>query len=153
MQTTQLSAESIALAAAAIPENSPFFMLNLLRYREQADYGDGGDAEAVPCSGRDAYYGRYVPAFNHVAASEGVEDVQIFYVGSVMAALVAPSDEKWDDIALVRYPNFEAFRRVSQSPLYAAQAHHHRQAALEDWRLIATNQVILPAPTNEAGTP
>jgi hypothetical protein len=67
-------------------------MLNLLRYKEQADYGDPTDA--APCSEREAYFQRYLPAFNKIASSEGVEGIKVFYVGALAACLVAPSDEK-----------------------------------------------------------
>jgi hypothetical protein len=37
--------------------NKPIVMLNMLRFREQADYG-GTHTDRAPCSGREAY-GRY----------------------------------------------------------------------------------------------
>ena len=67
-------------------------MLNLLRYKEQADHGDPTDA--APCSEREAYFQRYLPAFSKFASSEGVEGIKVFYVGALAACLVAPSDEK-----------------------------------------------------------
>ncbi len=62
MQTTELDPQKISSVATAIPENMPLVMLNLLHYKEQADYGDR--TEFGPCSGREAYYQRYVPAFS-----------------------------------------------------------------------------------------
>ena len=141
MRTTKIEKEAVLAAADRIPEDAPVFMLNLLRYKEQADYGE--QTNLAPCSGREAYFQRYLPAFNKIASSEGVEGIKVFYVGSVTARLVAPSDEKWDDVAIVEYPNFAAFRRVSESPQYATEADTHRRAALEDWRLIATTKMDL----------
>ncbi len=141
--TTEITPEAIAFAAETFPDKAPLFMLNLLRYREHADYG--GRAEAPSCSGREAYYGHYLAAFNEVAAFERIEGIQVFYLGAVAAQLVAPSDERWNDIVLVQYPDFTSFRRLVESPLYAVRADHHRRAALEDWRLIATTKVTLPA--------
>ena len=66
MQTTELSQQNIAAAAGTVPENTPFVMLNLLRYNKEADYGDR--TEFGRCSGREAYFHRYVPAFAQVAA-------------------------------------------------------------------------------------
>ena len=142
MRTTEIDMEAVITAAETIPNKAPVFMLNLLRYKEQADYGE--PTSFVPCSGREAYFQRYIPAFNKIASSEGIEGIKIFYVGSVAACLVAPSDEKWDDVAIVEYPDFAAFRRISESSLYTAQADQHRRAALEDWRLIATTKMDLP---------
>lgn len=62
----------------------------------------------------------------------------------MLARLVAPPDEQWDDIAIVEYPNFAAFRRVVESSDYKTEATPHRKAALEDWRLIATTRMELP---------
>ena len=136
MHTTELDAQRIAAAAAGIAENTPFVMLNLVRYKEQADYGDSGEYGA--CSGREAYYQRYVAAFNQVAAM--VDQGQTFkavFVGSVLARLVGPADEPWDDVVLVEYASFAAFRAIVESPEYKHDADPHRKAALEDWRLMA----------------
>ena len=135
MQTTEMNPEAILAAAAAIPEDAPVVMLNLLRYRAQADYG--GHPDSAAGSGREIYFGHYVPAFNAVAALKEVQ-TSIVYVGTALAGLVAPPDERWDDIALVEYPSLAAFRSIAESREYQAQASHHRRAALQDWRLIAT---------------
>lgn len=142
MHTTKMTSEAVLAAASVISDASPIVMLNLLRYRERADYGDRTDA--APCSGRDAYYGRYLPAFNQVAAAEGVAGISIVYAGAVLAHVVAPADEQWDDVAIVHYPDFATFRRITESPHYAADAAPHRHAALADWRLIATMPVSVP---------
>jgi len=131
MSSIELEPEAIAAAAAAIPDGQPFVMLNLLRYREQADYGD--HADETPCSGREAYHGRYVPAFGQIAP----EGIQLFWYGGVLAGLVGPSDERWDEVALVRYPSYADFRRVVEDPRYLVEADPHRRAALADLRLIA----------------
>jgi len=55
----------------------------------------------------------------------------------VLARLVGPPDEPWDEVALVRYPSFADFRRVVENPRYLREAVPHRRAALADWRLIA----------------
>ena len=138
MQTTELTPESISLAATAIPENTPFVMLNLLRYKVEADYGRSTGLH--PCSGREAYYKRYVPAFAEVAGLFGRStSFRPILVGSVLAHLVAPVDELWDDLVLVEYTDFAAFRAVVESPEYRRIADPHRRAALADWRLLATS--------------
>lgn len=142
MKSVDMTPEAVQAAADVTPEDSPFFMVNLLRYKERADYGDRTDV--APCSGREAYFQRYVPAFNAVAAAEGITGITPFWVGTILARVVAPADEQWDDIAIVEYPNFAAFRRVVESPNYDTEAAPHRKAALEDWRLIATAKVVLP---------
>ena len=139
MNFTELSAQDIARGATAVPENTPFVMLNLLRYKEQADYGN--NTELPPCSGREAYYKRYVPAFAKIAAkSENTKNFKPAFVGSVLASLVGSDDEPWDDVVLVEYGNYAAFREVAENPDYEREAAPHRRAALENWRLIAMHK-------------
>ncbi len=136
MQTTELNPRNLLSALPAIPEDTPIVMLNLLRYREQANYGDL--REFGSRSGREAYFQGYVPAFGAIAArSENTKSVRPIFLGAVLAGLVGPADERWDDVALVEYPNIAAFRSVVESPEYARDAAPHRKAALENWRLIA----------------
>ena len=141
MPTTEMNTDAILAAAEAIPDGGPVVMLNLVRYNEHADYGDRTDLP--PCSGQEAYLQRYAPAFNAVAAAEGITETKVLYLGAVTAALAAPAGEQWDNIVLVQYPSFSAFRAITESPCYQTDAYPHRKAALADWRLIATTQVPL----------
>ena len=143
MKTIEMNNEELLAAAAAMPADQPVFMINLVRYREQADYGERADA--APCSGREAYLERYVPAFGKVVADLGVSGINLFYTGAVVGQLVAPPDEQWDDFVFVEYPNFAAFLRVYESSEYKSEAEFHRTAALEDSRLIATTKMESPA--------
>lgn len=118
-----------------LPPDQPVVMLNLLHYREQAAYP--ADAEATPCSGREAYKRYSRIAQKHVAAIGG----ELAWLGSVQAHLIAPAQERWDDVMLVRYPSVAAFLQMLADPEYQA-ATVHRTAALEDSRLIATSQLI-----------
>lgn len=125
-------------AEMQLPEAEPIFMLNLLRYRDQAFYETGNGF--APCSGREAYFTRYVPAF--ASATEGF-GIELFWIGKVGSLLVAPPEEVWDDIAIIRYPDFATFRRMADSVEYHRDAEPHRLAALADWRLIASTQMPL----------
>jgi len=142
LYTLDLNPENVQAVEHLIPQDSPVYMVNLLRYREQADYEE--DTDQLPCSGKEAYYLRYLPAFNQTAAAEGVTDIQVIWLGNVLTSVVSPPEERWDDVAIAEYPNFAAFRQVSESPMYRAQALPHRKAALEDWRLIAAVKATLP---------
>jgi hypothetical protein len=136
MKTTIIDPEAVIAAQDKIPENTPFVMLNLLHFKEKADYND--QKGFTSCSGQEAYLERYVPAFNKVAKAENITGIKINYIGSVAGLLAVPSDEHWDIIALVQYPDFATFRKVSESKAYLTDAEPHRLAALEDLRLIAT---------------
>lgn len=138
MPITEMTKDALDAAAAASPADQPIFMVNLLRYNAQAIYAD--DA-AAPCSGREAYFERYIPIFGELAAGTGIKPL---WIGHVLAGIVAPADERWDNVAIVEYPSFDAFRKLIESDAYKARADAHRMAALADWRLIATSRMSLP---------
>ncbi|WP_434419483.1 hypothetical protein [Nannocystis pusilla] len=73
--------------------------------------------------------------FLKIAESEAVE---LAWFGGVLCGLVAPADERWDELAIVRYQDFASFRRIVESARYELEALPHRRAALDDWRLLAT---------------
>ena len=135
--------EALAEANRTLAGLAPLYMVNLVRYRAQANYGaqDG----FAPCSGREAYYQRYVPAFASVVAKVTPgEKFTLAWLGKVEATLVAPAGESWDDIVIGEYSSFAALYRVTDSPEYKAEAAPHRHAALEDWRFIATTKSDAP---------
>lgn len=138
MATTEIDREHMACAEQVLEADVPVLMVNLLRYNEQAQYES---VQEPPCSGREAYFTRYVPAFAAVTEGQGIGAE---WVGSVHAALVGPTDEAWDDVAIVRYPSMAAFRAMIESDAYRRQADPHRRAALADWRLLATTPLPLP---------
>lgn len=115
---------------AGIPKGVPVVMLNLLKFREVANYADATEA---PCSGREAYQRYGAHAIGAVKAIGG----EVLWYGSAVGSLIAPPDESWDEILLVRYPSIDAFVKMMMAPEYQAIA-KHRTAALEDARLVAT---------------
>ena len=115
------------------PESTPVVMLNLLKYRERATYPD--DSGWEKCSGRTAYERYMAVARNKVAEAGG----EFIWQGNVAASPIAPSDESWDEVILVRYPSAEAFLSMVTDTNYQALL-IHRSAALEDSRLIAVQE-------------
>ena len=65
MGIVELTPEALEAAARTLEGIGPVMMVNLLLYRTQAEYADG--TALPPCSGKEAYFGRYVPAFAKVA--------------------------------------------------------------------------------------
>ncbi len=104
-------------------------MLNLLRYRAEADYSDYPGE--TPCSGREAYQRYAKQALPCVKAVGG----RILHIGRMAEPVIGPMDEIWDEILLVEYPNISGFLEMTLSEQYRAIA-HHRTAALQDSRLI-----------------
>ena len=143
MMTVEMTRDALDAASRALSGKGPVQMVNLIRYRAQADYA--GKAGFPPCSGREAYLGRYVTAFAQVAAKVAPgETFRPVFLGSVAATVVAPPGEAWDDIAIVEYASFDALRKIIETPEYEAEAAPHRRAALEDWRFAAALKAELP---------
>ena len=127
------SAESFSALARDVPGDTPIVMLNLLRFREQANYPD--EAGYDPCSGIEAYarYSRH--ATKAVAASGG----EVIWAGHALSHPITPPGEQWDHILMVRYPNVHAFLAMVMDESYQQQT-IHRTAALEDARLVCMQQ-------------
>jgi uncharacterized protein (DUF1330 family) len=118
------------------PGGSPV-MLNLLRYREVADYSESPElAPDGPVSGRDAYTA-YTEGVLPILAGLG-GGIEMF--GGCHGTLIGPDGEEWDDIVLVRYPSTATFVQMVTSPEYQA-IQGHRSAALADSRLVRTSAV------------
>lgn len=107
-------------------------MLNLLRFREMADYSDHPDlAPDVPISGRAAYAKYAIHTLPLVEAAGG----SLLYSGKGGDFLIGPSGEGWDQVLLVRHKSIEAFMAFANDKNYAAGS-GHRTAALRDSRLL-----------------
>lgn len=114
-------------------EDGPFVMVNLLKFKDHAEYPDGTDATL---SGRDAY-ARYGAAVQACLAAVGGETL---YAGGVSELLLGEMDEPWDMVALARYPSRAAMLAMVQSPAYQA-IEKHRVAGLAGQLNIRTKPV------------
>ena len=103
-------------------EDGPFVMVNLLKFREHAEYPDGREPEL---SGREAYE-RYVAAVQACLASVGGKSL---YAGAVTDLLLGEVEDLWDMVALAQYPSRAAMMAMVQSPEYQA-IEKHRIAGL-----------------------
>lgn len=112
----------------------PVTMLNLVRFRDVADYSARPDlAPDEPISGAEAYQ-RYSAAAQ-AALSEIGGSVEHFR--RCGPTFIGPESERWDVMLTVRYPSRTAFQTMLTAPAYA-EAAAHRTAALSDSRLIPT---------------
>jgi len=110
-------------------------MLNLVRLHAHARYPDGRKA-----TGAEAYaaYGRESgPVFKRLGG-------RIVWQGRFELMLIGPSEGRWDHCFIAEYPSVEAFVEMIRDPVYR-EAVKHRQAAVEDSRLIRT----APLPAGE----
>lgn len=134
MNPIEITLQALDAAERAIPPGQPVYMLNLLRYRAYARYEDGFGFGAAPCSGREAFHERYRPAFRRLAAGKPLARI---FSGPLLASLVGPQSERWDEAAINEYGDFAAFRSIVDTETYRREAAPHRHAALEDFRLLA----------------
>lgn len=124
--STVLVTEQEARVLTSLPADKPIVMLNLLRFRDHAAYGDPAES----CSGREAYKRYSQTSLKTIAAVGG----SVVFGGKVHESLIGPVSETWHQIFLVRYPSVAAFRFMLAMPEYQACV-YHRTAALEDSRL------------------
>ena len=110
--------------------DEPVVMLNLLRFKEQADGIDEG------MSGREAYmlYGEQVAPF--LAAVGG----RMLNAVAPSEVVIGPEESEWDLAVLVEYPSRARFLEMAANADYLA-IHQHREAALADSRLIACEKL------------
>lgn len=117
-----------------LAQDEPVVMLNLLRFRDEADYSGHPDlAPDEPISGAQAYQRYGEAAQPHIEAA----GASVQYLGACGSTIIGPSDEQWDSIILVRYPKPSAFIGMVTTPEYQALS-GHRTAALADSRLVPT---------------
>ena len=95
----------------------PIFMVNLLKFKEKAEYPDKRETDL---SGREAYaiYGAEV-----VKHLEKVGGKPIF--GSdVIRLMLGEVEELWDQVAIAMYPNRKAMLKMISDPDYIESAQH-----------------------------
>ena len=104
------------------PEDGPFVMVNLLKFKPHAEYADGVDAHLT---GAEAY-ARYGEEVRKLVEGLGGK---VRYSGDVTGLLLGEVDDLWDMVALAEYPSLAAFREMALSPAMHA-IEHHRKAGL-----------------------
>jgi uncharacterized protein (DUF1330 family) len=110
----------------------PVVMLNLLRFRDVADYSHApGLAPDAPISGRDAY-ARYMRDMLPLLQQSGGE---VLFSGTAAHFLIGPQDESWDHVLLVRQASKASFLAFASDP-EAQRITAHRTAAICDSRLL-----------------
>ncbi|HSB96070.1 MAG TPA: DUF1330 domain-containing protein [Spongiibacteraceae bacterium] len=135
-QTIEPTADQLRAFAHENADDAPVVMLNLLRYRAQANYS--AHPHEVPCSGREAFKRYSKLSIVCIEASGG----KVLFIGNARASVIGPTDEQWDDIFLVQYPSRTAFLQMIATPEYRA-INFHRSAALQDSRLIPVHSKLI----------
>jgi uncharacterized protein (DUF1330 family) len=100
----------------------PIYMLNLLKFKEKAEYADGRETDLT---GAEAYalYGAEVSKILIKLDGGGM------FNAKVERLMLGEVEELWDRVAIAMYPNRQAMIEMMQSAEYQA-IHHHRDAGL-----------------------
>ncbi len=121
------------LATTPPDEDGPVWMVNLMKYKEVADYADGRPSNV---SGREAD-DIYAPV--DVLGDIGA---QIVFVADVDQQLLGDSPI-WDRVAIVKYPTRRSFIEMQTRPDFKDK-HAHKDAGMEF--TIVSGCVPIPVP-------
>lgn len=114
----------------------PIVMLNLMRFKEVADYSAHPEvAPLQPISGREAYELYMAHTLPFLEASGG----KVLFTGDAHNFLIGPQTERWDYVLIVRHKSPQVFMAFAQQPDYQTGI-GHRTAALEDSRLLPISE-------------
>jgi uncharacterized protein (DUF1330 family) len=122
-----------AAAFFGAEEDGPMCMVNLLKFKEKAEYADGSEPEL---SGREAYM-RYGMGVQACLAAVGGKSR---FSGLVTDLMLGDVEELWDMVAIAEYPSRAAMLKMVQSPEYQAIT-KHRDAGLAGQLNIRTKAI------------
>ncbi len=128
------------MAATAPEDDGPIWMVNLMRYRERAEYADGRSSELTGVQADDLY----APLDSLAAVG-----AQIVFLGEVETQLLG-DPPPWDRIAVVKYPTRRSFVEMQQRPDFV-EHHVHKDAGME--ATIVTMGLPIAAPEAPADAP
>ena len=117
--------------------DGPIFMVNLLKFKEHAEYDDGRDTEL----GGSEAYALYGAGVVPLVAEQGG---RIVFSGAVNWLMLGQADDLWDQVAVVEYPNRGALVAMATSDAYQEIA-VHRSAGLAGQLNIETTGLFVPA--------
>lgn len=110
----------------------PVMMLNLLQFRDVADYSANPELmPPEPISGEEAFQ-KYI---DHTIPFLKRSGGNLVYLGKGGKYLIGPQEEQWDLVMLVQQNSLSDFMAFSSNQEYISGL-GHRTAALEDSRLL-----------------
>jgi len=132
----------LRLASTPPDDDGPVWMVNLMKYRETADYADGRDR---PISGREAD-DLYAPLESLAAVG-----AEIVFVGDVDQQLLGDAPT-WDRVAVVKYPTRRSFIEMQSRPDFQAK-HVHKDAGMQETFVIGCQPMTMSSALDAADPP
>jgi hypothetical protein len=126
---------AMSMAMMSPEDDGPVWMVNLMKYREVADYADGRESTI---SGRDAD-----DAYSPLDSLAAVGAVPVFF-GDVDQQLLG-DETTWDRIGVVKYPTRKAFIDMQSLPSFQ-KSHHHKDAGMESTIVMGSQPMEMPTP-------
>ena len=114
----------------------PFHFVNLLRFKENAEYQSDHELAGQGLSGGEAYDLYGAVALEQVTKRGG----RLITVNHVEKRLIGPSD-RWHRLATMEYQNIQAFIDMLLDPEYQS-ALVHRDAGLEATEVLVTRPLL-----------
>lgn len=112
--------------------DSPIYMLNLIKFKEMAEYPDGRETNLT---GAEAYGIYSKEVVGHLAKVGGA----LVFSARIERLMLGEVEELWDTAAIAMYPSRKAMMEMMMSPEYQASA-VHREAGLAGQLNIETAQ-------------
>ena len=123
------------------PAEGPVVMVNLLRFKKEADAPDEG------ISGAEAY-AKYGARMVEWVTSQGA---RLIWSGRVDSMVIGDTDEYFHTVALMEYPSRAEFLRIAGDPRVAEFA-VHRTAGLDmQWLIATTTTAEFRRPAEDEG--
>jgi uncharacterized protein (DUF1330 family) len=113
---------------SSLDQEAPIAALNLFQFNARAEYAPGDEeygTEAANVTGEEAY-ARYGAIAGAILAELGG---RVVFSSPVDQVMIGPSDQRWDQAALMYFPTRRAFVEMLANADFQA-ASRHRKAAL-----------------------
>ena len=114
-----------------LPRDQPIHMLNLIKFRDLADYPADHPNHGQGLTGAQAY-DIYRAGFQQLVSGDGAAMV---WEAPLECVVTGPEGE-WDEAFVMGYPDVAAFMAMVKNEDYARNVLPHRTAAVADSRLI-----------------
>jgi haloalkane dehalogenase len=119
------------------PTEGPFYMVNLIRFREKAQYPDGRETDLT---GREAN-----ALYSPIEFLEAIGARVVF--STDVDNQIDGDNNTWESVAIVEYPCPLAFFAMSAAPDFQARA-IHKQAGVEKTIVLVTELMETPIPAD-----
>ena len=103
--------------------DSPIEMVNLLKFKDKAEYEDG---RATEMTGEEAYAIYAMEVQEHLKKVGG----KSIFFGTVERLMLGEVEELWDWVAIAKYPSRKAMLKMMSDPDYQ-ESEKHRSAGLK----------------------